>query len=136
MKVSELMAKQGNVDIELDVVEISEPREFSKFGKTGRVASATAKDESGEVKLSLWNEQVDQIKAGDRVAIKNGYVNEWQGEKQLSTGRFGTLEVLKPSAEKLVEEAAEPATPETKAEEKTTEEPAADNGEISEEDVK
>tara|TARA_Y100000031_G_scaffold127716_1_gene145563 strand:+ start:92 stop:493 length:402 start_codon:yes stop_codon:yes gene_type:complete len=133
MKVSELMAKQGNVDIELDVVEISEPREFSKFGKTGKVASATAKDESGEVKLSLWNEQVDQIKAGYRVAIKNGYVNEWQGEKQLSTGRFGTLEVLKPSAEKLVEEAAEPAAA---PEEPAKEEAPADNGEISEEDVK
>ncbi len=94
MKVNELQAKQGNVDIEVEIVSVDEPREFQKFGMTGRVANATAKDDTGEIKVTLWNEQIDQVKAGDKVKITKGYVNEWQGEKQLTTGKFGQLEVL------------------------------------------
>ncbi|MCP3682443.1 MAG: hypothetical protein GY861_07095 [bacterium] len=94
MKVSELKAKQGNVDIVLDIVELGEAREFSKFGKQGKVVTAVAKDDSGQIKLTLWNEQIEKVKAGDKIAIKNGYVNEWQGDLQITTGRMGTLEVV------------------------------------------
>jgi replication factor A1 len=94
MKVSELQAKQGNVEITLKIREISEPREFSKFGMVGRVANAVGEDDSGEIKVTLWNEQIESVKAGDTIKITKGYVSEWQGEKQLSTGKFGTLEVV------------------------------------------
>ena len=94
MAVKDLQAKQGNVDIIVDIVDVGEVREFEKFGKSGRVATAIAKDETGDVKLTLWNEQIDQVKAGDKVHITNGYVNEWQGEKQLTTGKMGKLEVI------------------------------------------
>ena len=97
MNVKDLQPRQGNVDIVLDVMSMGDIREFSKFGKPGRVANAVAKDETGEIKLSLWNEQIDQIKKGDRIQIKNGYVNEWKGEKQLTTGRNGTIEVISSS---------------------------------------
>jgi replication factor A1 len=99
MKISELQPKQGNADVAGEIAEVGEARTFNKFGKEGKVANAVLKDESGQVKLTLWNEQTGMVKQGDRVAIKNGYVGEWQGEMQLSTGKFGTLEVL-PSAEK------------------------------------
>ena len=94
MAIKDLQPKQGNVDIVAEVIEVEEAREFQKFGNSGRVANAIIKDGSGEVKLTLWNEQVDQVKKGDKIHINNGYTNEWQGEKQLTTGKFGTLEVL------------------------------------------
>jgi len=94
MTIAELQPRQGNVNIEVTVTEIATPREFNKFGKAGRVANAKIKDESGEMTLTLWNEQLDQVKVGDKVKITNGWVSEWQGEKQLSTGKFGTLEVI------------------------------------------
>jgi replication factor A1 len=94
-KISELMPKQGKVAIEASVTSISNVREFNKFGKIGRVANATLQDESGEVKLTLWNEEIDKVKAGNTIRIRNGYVNEWQGQKQLMVGRFGDLEVVK-----------------------------------------
>ncbi|MBT5022639.1 hypothetical protein HOK51_06345 [Candidatus Woesearchaeota archaeon] len=94
MKINELQAGQGKIEVELAVVEVSDVREFEKFGKTGRVANAICKDETGQIKISLWNEQIDQVKIGDRIKIENGYVNEWKGELQLSTGKFGTLTVL------------------------------------------
>lgn len=94
MQVKDLQARTGNIELTLDVIDVDEPREFEKFGKTGKVANAKAKDESGEVKLTLWNEQTDQIKKGDKVKISNGWVGEYQGELQVSTGKFGTLQVL------------------------------------------
>jgi replication factor A1 len=94
MHINELQARQGKVDLEGEIVSKEEPRTFSKFGKDGKVCNAMLKDETGEVKLTLWNEHVDQVNVGDKVKITNGYVGEWQGEKQLSTGKFGSLEVI------------------------------------------
>ncbi|MFC1723277.1 SOSS complex subunit B family protein [Nanoarchaeota archaeon] len=94
MAIKDLQARQGNVEVEGVITEVSDAREFEKFGKQGRVANAKLKDDTGEVKLTLWNEQIDQLKVGDRVKVTKGYVGEWQGELQLTTGKFGTLEVL------------------------------------------
>ncbi|MAG50803.1 DNA-binding protein [archaeon] len=94
MKISELEPRQGKVDIEAEVVSVDEPRTFNKFGKEGRVANATIKDDSGEVKLTLWNDDIDKVKAGSKIKITNGYVNEFQGEKQLTAGRLGKLEII------------------------------------------
>jgi len=94
MQIKDLQPKTGKVDIELEVVEKDEPREFTKFGSVGKVCNAKVKDETGEIKLTLWNEQVDQINVGDKIKITNGYVSEYQGEMQLSTGKFGKLEKI------------------------------------------
>ena len=94
MQVKDLKPKQGNVDIIVDVVDVGEPREFQKFGKPGKVSNAIAKDETGNIKLTLWNDDIEKVKSGDKVHLTNGYVNEWQGEMQLTTGRLGKLEVV------------------------------------------
>lgn len=94
MKIEELKLKQGNVNIEGEVTEIGAVREFSKFGKIGKVCNAKIKDDSGEIQLTLWNDQIEKVKTGDKIRIANGYVSERQGEKQLMTGKFGTLDIL------------------------------------------
>jgi replication factor A1 len=94
MKVKDIKPKSGNIDVELDIVDVSPAREFSKFGKSGRVANAIGKDDTGDVKISLWNDDVDKVKAGDKIKITNGWANEWQGEIQLSTGKFGKMEII------------------------------------------
>lgn len=92
-KVSELQNRMGKVELTGTIVKKDEPRTFDKFGKEGRVANARIKDDSGEVTLTLWNEQVDQVKEGDVVTVHNGWVSEFRGELQLGTGKFGSLEV-------------------------------------------
>ena len=94
MQIKDLKPKQGNVDIVVDVIDVGIPREFEKFGKPGRVSTALAKDETGDIKLTLWNEDIDKVQAGDKIHLTNGYVNEWQGEMQLTTGRLGKLEIV------------------------------------------
>jgi replication factor A1 len=93
--IKELKPRMGNVEVEVEVVSVSEPREFEKYGKAGKVATARVKDESGEIDLSLWNNQCDEVEVGDKVKISNGYVSEWQDKLQLTAGKFGTLTVTK-----------------------------------------
>jgi len=93
MTIKDLQPRMGKVDVVVVISEKGEIREFEKFGKKGRVCNAKASDATGEIKLSLWNEQIDQVKEGDTVHVTNGYVNEYQGEMQLTTGKFGKLEV-------------------------------------------
>ena len=94
MEIKDLAPGQGKIDIVVEVVSIDAPRTFDKFGKSGKVANAKAKDASGEITLTLWNEQTDLVKAGMKVHIVNGYVSEFRGEKQLGTGKFGRLEIV------------------------------------------
>ena len=94
MEVKDLQAGQGKIDIEVEVVSVDEPRTFEKFGKQGKVANAKVKDASGEITMTLWNEQVDTVKPGMKVKITNGYISEFKGEKQLGTGKFGKLEIV------------------------------------------
>ena len=58
---------------------MNRPREINKIGRKLRVANAKIKDDSGSITLVLWNEQIDTVKAGGKIKIENGYVNEWQG---------------------------------------------------------
>lgn len=106
MKVNELQPNQGKVDVTVEVVSKESVRTFSKFGKDGRVCNAVVKDDSGQIKLTLWNDEVDTINVGDIVQITNGYVKEWQGELQLSAGRFGKMEVTGKSAQPVQPEPA------------------------------
>ena len=96
MKIAELRDGLRKVDVEGQVVEISETREVrSKFtGETYRVAEATISDDSGTIKLVLWNEQIGQLKVNDTVKIENGYTKSFRGEVQLNVGKYGKLTIL------------------------------------------
>jgi replication factor A1 len=84
------------VDVEAKVIEKSETREVrSRYSnETYRVADSTIKDDTGTVKLTLWNEQIDQVNVDDTVRIENGYIKSFRGEIQLNVGRYGTLTIL------------------------------------------
>jgi len=134
MKISELKVGQDKVEVEGTVKDISETREFNKFGRNIRVATAALEDESGDIKMSLWNQDIDKVGVGDKIKVSNGFVKEFQGEKQLTAGRFGKIEVLekgkgvkkaKPEPEEKpeeVEEIIEEAEEEAEAEEPEGEE--------------
>ncbi len=142
MAIKDLKAREGKVDIVVDIVDVGESREFEKFGKTGRVSNAVAKYETGDIKLTLWNDDIDKIKAGDKVKITNGYVSEWQGELQLGTGKFGSMEVIGENKETKEEMTAPPNEEEDKkiyqeseeklkqVEEKLEEKPVTDEEDI------
>jgi replication factor A1 len=92
MKISELQAGQGSVEVEAVVKELEEPKSINKYGRELRLRGSVLEDDSGSIKLTLWNDDVDKFQVGDKVKIENGYVNEFQGDKQLTAGKFGKIE--------------------------------------------
>jgi len=83
------------VDVVGEGSEISEPRSVSlRTGGQARVADCLLKDESGSIKLSLWDDQIDRVRVGSKVEIENGYTNSFRGEVRLNVGRYGKLNIL------------------------------------------
>ncbi len=84
-------------EIVLTIVEKSEPREFqSKWsGASGRVCDAVGTDEEGEnVNLTLWNDDIDRVEVNAKIKITNGWVSSFKNQLQVSTGKFGKLDIL------------------------------------------
>jgi replication factor A1 len=84
------------VEVEAQVTEKGNPREvMSRYkDETYTVADAVVADESGSIKLTLWNEQIDQVNVNDKIKIENGYITSFKGEIQLNVGKYGKLTIL------------------------------------------
>jgi replication factor A1 len=95
LNIGELRDGAKRVDITATVVEKGNTREVQSRYKdeTYKVASAVVADDSGNIKLTLWNEQIDQVQVGDKIRIENGYVTSFKGEIQLNVGKYGKLTV-------------------------------------------
>lgn len=94
MEIKDIIANQRNISIQAEVVSKEESRTFTKFGKEGRVCNATLRDASGEISLTLWNEDIETVNLGDKIKLENGWCSEFKEKKQVSTGKYGKIEVL------------------------------------------
>ncbi len=93
MKISELRDNMRRIDVEGEITEISDTRDVTlRTGGQARVADAVLNDETGSIKISLWDDQIDMVKVGVKIKITNGYTNSFRGEVRLNVGRYGTLE--------------------------------------------
>ncbi len=87
---------RSGVNIEGKIDRKGESRTVNKrAGGTIDVCDAYLVDDSGgEIKLTLWGEDIPLVKDGDRVKVTNGYTNTFKGEVTLAKGKFGQIEVL------------------------------------------
>ena len=95
LKIQDLRNGMKNVSVQAKVTEKSDAREvMSRFkDETYKVATAIIADDTGSIKLTLWNEQINQVNINDTVKVENGYVSSFRGEIQLNIGRQGKLTV-------------------------------------------
>ena len=93
MNIKDIKPNQGSITVEAEVLSKQEPRSFSKFGKEGRVCNATIADSTGEITLTLWNDDIEKINVGDKVKLENGWCSEFKEQRQVSSGKFGKLEI-------------------------------------------
>jgi replication factor A1 len=95
VKIKELRDGMKRINIRGTVTEKSDPREVtSRFkDQTYRVSTAIMSDETGTIKLTLWNDQIEMVNVNDVIRIENGYITSFRGEIQLNVGKFGTLTV-------------------------------------------
>jgi len=95
MNIGEIKSGMSNVSLQAKVIDISETRDvMTRYGKRV-VADALLEDETGQVKLTLWQDQIERINVGDTVDIGGAFVTEFRGEIQISVPRSGKIEVVK-----------------------------------------
>ncbi len=95
LHIGDLRNGMKQVSLKAKVVEIAKPRlVFTRFGNYASVANALIADETGTIKLCLWNEQIGSISLGDTVQIDNVNVSMFRGERQLRIGKKGTLSIM------------------------------------------
>ena len=92
MKINEIKREMSGITVEGKIVDLSEPRRVRTRYGLRSVADATLQDETGSIKLSLWEEKIDSVNIGDKVKISGAYVTEFRTELQLSIPRSGKLE--------------------------------------------
>jgi len=70
---------------------------FTRFGGYAHVSNALIADETGTIKLCLWNEKINAVSVDSVVQIENARVTRFRGENQLRLGKNGRLNVIESS---------------------------------------
>jgi hypothetical protein len=90
--IRDLRAGMSHVSLKAKVLEVTQPKHVvTRYGNLASLAKALIADETGKIKLCLWNKQIDSVAAGDTIQIENARTSTFRGEKQLSLGKKGTL---------------------------------------------
>jgi len=59
------------------------------------VSNVLMDDETGRIRIALWNQQIGEVSEGDTVMIENCRVASFRGERQLRIGKNGKIKVVK-----------------------------------------
>ncbi len=100
ISIKDLRAGMTHVNLKAKILEVAEPKHVvTRYGNPASIAKALIADETGTIKLCLWNGQIAAVSAGDTVQIENAQVSAFRGERHMSLGKKGTLsnvEIFKP----------------------------------------
>ena len=105
LPIRDLRAGMRQISLRATVLEIPAPKlVFTRFGNYASVANALIADETGTIKLCLWNEQIGSISTGDTIQVENARAVTFRGERQLNIGKNGTLSNVKGLCSQKIEE--------------------------------
>ena len=108
--ITDLRAGMKRINIKAGVIELPKPAQVhTQFGNTVMVVNALVEDDTGKVKLCLWEGQIGSIAVGDRIELKNAQVCVFRGERQLRLGKNGVLTMLRGTSEGIKQRVATPA---------------------------
>jgi replication factor A1 len=96
-KISELRNGMKGINVTAKIIEIPPTRTVNtRFGTLANVSNMMIADDTGSVRLSLWNNQIDKVHKGDEVEVSTCKVGRFRGELQLRLGRKGTISTINP----------------------------------------
>jgi replication factor A1 len=95
-KIRDIRDRQQRVITEGRVERIAGPRTVKsrKTGEELKVADVTLTDDTGSIKLVLWNEQIPKVMVDTNIRVEEGYVKSYRDELQLSVGKWGMIITL------------------------------------------
>ncbi|OYR54494.1 single-stranded DNA binding protein [Halorubrum halodurans] len=95
-RVEDLTLGASDVDLVGKVLDTDTVRTFDRDdGSEGRVANLTVGDETGRVRVTLWDDKADlveEFESGEVVEVGDGYVRERDGDLELHVGDRGTVD--------------------------------------------
>jgi ssDNA-binding replication factor A large subunit len=93
--IRDLRFGMKQIDVKARVLNIPKATIVNtRYGDRARVTNALIADETGTIKLCLWNERVDTVLVDSVVQIKNANVTKFRGENQLTLGRNAGLSIV------------------------------------------
>ncbi|WP_340100947.1 single-stranded DNA binding protein [Salinibaculum salinum] len=96
--VDSLSMGQSDVNLRGLVLDTDDVRTFDRDdGSEGRVSNLTLGDETGRIRVTLWDEMADratELDSGTAVEVVDGYVREREGSLELHVGDRGAVEVV------------------------------------------
>jgi len=100
MKICQIKPQTRVDRLEVKVISKEIARDVTTFRGSTKVCTTIVEDDTGEIKLTLWDNQIDIVKVGDNVLLEDGWAKEFKGELYVSTGKIGTLRVLNEEQDK------------------------------------
>jgi replication factor A1 len=95
LRTKDLKSGMKKVNLKGRVLEIPEPNKvYTRHGTEAYVTNALVGDETGTIRMNLWNQQINMVSEGDLVKIENGTVASFRGERQLRIGKHGRITVV------------------------------------------
>ncbi len=91
LTVEELSPEDDDVEITGKIAELPTPRAVSTRYGQKRIVTVVFEDDTGQIDLTLWEEEIDAIEEGANVQITGAYVREWADDIQLNIGRDGEI---------------------------------------------
>jgi replication factor A1 len=92
LPIRDLRSGMTQVCLKAKVMEIPKPSlVYTRYGNYASVSNVLIADETGTIRLCLWNEQIHCISAGDTIQIENARASTFRGQRQLNIGRKGLL---------------------------------------------
>ena len=93
--IGQLSFGMRGINVKAKIIEIPPTRQVhTKFGTMVDVSNVKIGDETGSIRLSLWNAQIGKVHVGDIIELKNCHIYRYRGELQLRLGRTGTLSII------------------------------------------
>ncbi len=96
LKIKEIYAGMKNITAAGKVIRKFAVREFAKGDRQGKVASLLMGDETDTIRIVFWNDQVsilDKVQENDVLLIKDAYVRENNGGKEVHIGERSSVAV-------------------------------------------
>ena len=92
MNIRDLKPGMSNVNMKLKVLNVSEPEQIiTGKGIEHKILGLEVEDETGTMKLVLWDDKVIPLKVGDVVQVENGFVTSFKGERRINVGKYGEV---------------------------------------------
>ncbi len=101
LQIKNILQGMSHVEILGKVASLYSAKTFQSSGREGKVGSILIADETGNIRIVLWNDQADnieKIKQGDIVKVKGGYVRQRNNTNEVHLNERGRM-IINPEGE-------------------------------------